>query len=212
MVFPFFLRRILLQALLGYELHPTSRIGFSYVSPKKLVLGPHARIGHLTVCKGMDLLQLDAHATIGRLNWITAFPSGKAIHFVHQPDRAPRLILGEHSAITHRHIIDCTHSIVIGAFTTVGGYHSQMLTHGIDLERSRQSSSPITIGRYCFLGTSCVVLGGSALPDYSVLGAKALLNKQYREQYFLYAGVPARPVKKISAESLYFSRREGFVK
>src|SRR5207245_5527131 len=83
----------------------------------------------------------------------------------------PQLIVGDHAAITHRHLIDCTDSITIGRFTTVAGHRSQFLTHGIDFEDCVQKAKPIEIGQYCHIGTSCILLPGSRLPDYSMLGA-----------------------------------------
>ena len=121
------------------------------------------------------------------------------------------MILGSQSAITHRHIIDCTNAVHIGEFTTLAGYRSQILTHSIDLMDCRQSSAPVRIGDYCFIGTDCVLLGGSALPSYSALGAKSLLNKAYDQTYSLYAGVPAKPVKSLEPEMKYFQREVGFV-
>ena len=190
----------------------TSRIGIAWVFPKQLILNKQARIGHLTVCKGLNLLQLGQHATIGRLNWITATPSKSKIHFSHQKDRRPELILSDHSAITNRHLIDCTNSVIIGKFSTIAGFYSQVITHSIDLEHCIQSSSPIKIGDYCFIGTNSVLLGGCALPSYSVLGAKSLLNKHYSESYYLYMGVPAKPEKSLSSQLSYFLRSRGYVK
>ena len=117
----------------------------------------------------------------------------------------------EHSAITNRHIIDCTNAVHIGKFSTVAGFRSQILTHSIDLEACRQSSAPVTIGDYCFVGTDCVLLGGSSLPNYSILGAKSLLNTSQQQEYYLYAGVPAKPVKELDRDFGYFSRTTGFV-
>ncbi|WP_218081019.1 acyltransferase [Anthocerotibacter panamensis] len=208
---PWPLRRWLLQTVFGYKIHPTSRIGLCWIWPQHLILEEHSRIGHLTVCKGLDLLHLMPYALIGRGNWITGFPSGPAVHFSHQPERVPQLVLGAHSAITNRHLIDCTSSVTIGSFTTFAGFQSQILTHSIDLAPCRQSSAPVVIGDYCFIGTNCVLLGGSTLPNFSVLGAKSLLNKAFTEPYYLYAGVPARPVKAIPREYAYFSRPVGFV-
>jgi acetyltransferase-like isoleucine patch superfamily enzyme len=208
---PWGLRRILLQLFCGYSLHPTSRIGLSLVYPDELVMGERASIGHLTVCKGLHRLHLGAHATIGRGNWITGFPAANKTFFTHQKDRVPELIIGAQSAITHRHIIDCTSAVHIGEFTTVAGFRSQILTHSIDLMDCRQSSAPVRIGDYCFVGTDCVILGGSTLPSYSALGAKSLLNKTHTEAHCLYAGVPARPVKSLGSEMKYFQREMGFV-
>ena len=120
-------------------------------------------------------------------------------------------MLSAHSAITNRHIVDCTERIRIGAFTTIAGFASQLLTHSINLENSRQEANPITIGDYCFIGTNCVLLGGSSLPDYSVLGAKSLLNRNCRDSYFLYGGVPAKPIKALPPTTRYFQRESGYV-
>ena len=174
-------------------------------------MGERASVGHLTVVKGASLVRLGESASIGNLNWITAFASGDARHFSHQTNRKPELIVEEQAAITNRHLIDCTNIVTIGAFSTFAGFRSQILTHSIDIAEGRQSSQPVTIGRYCFVGTGCVVLGGSVLPDYSVLGAMSLLNKEYSETYWLYAGVPAKPVKMIEKGSKYFTRMTGFV-
>lgn len=171
----------------------------------------HANIGNLTVCKNIDLLHLQQYASIGGGNWITGFRSQDFEYLNHQKDRHPQLILGEYSAITNRHLIDCTTSVTIGKFSIFAGFQSQILSHNIDIEFCRQSSTPVTIGDYCFIGTNRVLLGDSSLPNYSVLGAKSLLNKKYIDTYHLYAGTPAFPIKKLSQELLYFSRPTGFV-
>ncbi len=209
---PWPLRRWALERWLGYELDPTSRIGLSWVFPRRLILGPRTRIGHLTVCKNLDLIHLRESATIGNLDWITGFPLGPSPHFAHQPDRRPELHVGAHAAITHRHLIDCTNTVSIGAFSTFAGFQSQILTHSIDIAACRQTSEPVTIGEYCFVGTNCVLLGGAVLPDRCVLGAKSLLNKAYAETGQLYGGVPARPLQKLPiGDNAYFRRETGFV-
>ncbi len=111
--------------------------------------------------------QIDRTARIGRGNWITGFPLGGTRHFLHEPDRAPELHVGTHAAITNRHLIDCTNRVHLGAFSTFAGFRSQILTHSIDLGSCRQSSAPVRIGRYCFVGTGCTLLAASSLPDFS---------------------------------------------
>jgi len=211
LLLPWGLRRSFLEKQFGYSIHPSSRIGFAWIFPRRLVMEEGSRIGHLTLCKNIDLLHLGAHAIVGQLNWITGFPSGPSRHFAHQPDRRPELIVEKHAGISSRHLIDCTARVHIGAFATIGGFRSQLLTHSIDFAAGRQTAEPIEIGEYCFTGTNSVMLGGSVLPHHSVLGAQSLLNKKWEEPYRLYAGVPAKPVKELSPELEYFRRAEGFV-
>jgi acetyltransferase-like isoleucine patch superfamily enzyme len=208
---PWRLRRSFLENQFGYSIHPSSRIGLCWIFPRHLIMEENSRIGHLTVCKNIDLLHLGVGAIIGQLNWITGFPSGPSRHFAHQTDRQPELIVEAHAGISSRHLIDCTARVRIGAFATVGGFRSQLMTHSIDLQAGRQSAEPIEIGEYCFVGTNCVMLGGSSLPHHSVLGAQSLLNKKWDEPYRLYGGVPAKPLKELSREMEYFRRTEGFV-
>lgn len=208
---PWSARRRLLEKQFGFSIHPTSRIGFAWIAPRRLVMEENSRIGHLNFCKNIDLLHLGAGAMIGQLNWITGFPTGHSQHFAHQPDRRPELILEPHAGISSRHLLDCTARVRIGAFATVAGFRSQLITHSIDLAAGRQSSEPIEIGEYCFVGTDSVLLGGSVLPHHSVLGAKSLLNKKLETPFRLYAGVPAREVKALPENLQYFLRKEGFV-
>lgn len=211
-ILPWFLKRELLQIIFGYKLHETARIGFSWIYPDLLIMEEYSKIGHLNVAIHLNKIHLMSGAKIGRSNWITGYSlKGSKNHFVHQPDRKPELVLGEHSAITKNHHLDCTNKINIGKFTTIAGYHSQFLTHSINIEMNRQDSLPLDIGDYCFVGTNVVILGGAVLPSFSVLGAKSLLNKEQVNQYYLYGGVPAIPIKPIDQSALYFNRKNGFV-
>jgi acetyltransferase-like isoleucine patch superfamily enzyme len=209
---PWPIRRRYLTAVFKYQIHPSAKIGYAWVFPKKLIMAAGSGIGHFTTAVHLDEIVLNEHAKIGRSNWITGFPSGtKSPHFSHQKNRVSRLEVGQHSAITKNHHIDCTNSINIGKFTTVAGYYSQLLTHSIDIIDGRQHSSPITIGDYSFLGTNVVLLGGAVLPSYSVLGAKSLLNKAFNETHTLYGGVPAKPLQALPRDAQYFTRLTGFV-
>jgi carbonic anhydrase/acetyltransferase-like protein (isoleucine patch superfamily) len=210
-VLPWRVKRYFLRTLYGYDLHPTSHIGLAWVYPRRLVMGAHARIGHLTVCKGMELLAIGEHSIIGRLNWISAYPLRQPPHFAHMKERKPQLVIGEHAAITHRHIVDCTEEVTIGAFATVAGYRTQILTHSIDLTECRQDAKPVRIGPYSFVGTACTILGGAAVPDHSIVAAHSLLNRAHEDGYRLYAGVPAKSVSQLDPQMKYFTRTTGFI-
>jgi acetyltransferase-like isoleucine patch superfamily enzyme len=211
LLLPWPLRRVALNRLFGYQIDRTARIGWAWIFPERLVMGPGSRIGHLTLCKGLQLLHMGAHASIGRGNWITGVPKGNRQHFVHQPERIPQLLIGAHAAITNRHLIDCTNSVEIGEFATFAGFYSQILTHSIDLEFCRQSSAPVRIGRYCFVGTGSVLVAGSSLPDYCVLAASSLLDRAHTTSHRLYGGTPAVQMSELSPSLGYFRRESGWV-
>lgn len=209
---PWKLRCFLYKTLFGFHIDETARIGVSFILPKKLSMGKNSKIGHFNIIKGVCEVALGEAASIGSLNWISGFPKDKiSPHFSDQINRAPKLIIGDHSAITNRHLIDCTDSVTIGCFSTFAGFRSQVLTHSISIAESRQRSGPVLIGDYSFIGTGSIILPNSHLPSFSVLGAGSVLNKKYDEEFQLYAGNPARPVKNISRDADYFNRKTGYV-
>ncbi|TDO97070.1 hypothetical protein EV145_11090 [Flavobacterium sp. 245] len=209
---PWRLKRFMLIQFFKYEIHPSARIGLSWIYPKKLIMSSNSNIGHFNVGVNLGLIKIEQYSTIARGNWITGFPDdSNSQHFSHQPDRKSHLIIGHHSAITKNHHIDCTNTIQIGNFVTIAGYASQFLSHSINIELNIQDSQPITIGDYCFLGTASTVLGGANLPSYSVLGANSLLNKTFTTPYRLYGGNPAKEIKELPKDFKYFTREVGFV-
>lgn len=206
---PWHLRRRLLCYFYKYEIHPTAHIGFSWIYPDRLFMGELTSIGHLNVVKGLHVLRMSKSSLINRLNWITGQPLGCNINFANEPGRCPELRLEEHSAITNRHLIDCTNLVHIGRYSIVAGFRSQILTHGIDFEKSAQSSAPVSIGEYCFIGTASVLLKGARIPDYCVVGAMSLVNKSFDEEQSLYAGVPACRIKSVDLSMNWFHRDIG---
>jgi acetyltransferase-like isoleucine patch superfamily enzyme len=209
---PWFIRRRLLCLLFGYRIDKTAHIGFSLILASQIEMDAFASIGNLNFCRRINRLSLGQYAVIGSLNYITGMPEGCTTHFAHCISRRCELAVHEHSALTSRHFIDCTGGITVGAFTTIAGVRSQILTHSIDLERCRQDAKPVQIGAYCFIGTGCTILPGGGLPDRSVLGAMSLLNKSFDDPEWLYGGVPARPVKKLDQPpGSYFHRSRGYV-
>lgn len=209
---PWKIRRKLLELCYGYKIDPTAHIGFSYIYPKYLEMGAGSTISHLNVAIHLDKMVLGKNSSIGRHNWITGFPTNTgALPFSHDLNRKSELIIGNDSAITQKHHIDCTNAIHIGAYVIIAGYSSQLLTHSIDIHESRQDSHPITIGNYCFVSTGVIILGGSTLPSFSVLAAGAVFIKSYDKEWFIYGGVPALPIKEIDKSAKYFSRVRGYV-
>jgi len=207
---PMTMRARLLNRVSGWSVHPKARIGRGVLLLcDELKLEENSRIGSLTVVKGLSKLWLKSGATVGRLNWITGYPLQMKESFSHRPTRRPELIMERESAMTNRHIVDCTDSIRIGEFATVAGFASQLLTHSIDVMTNRQDCKPIEVGAYAFVGTRSVLLGGAVIPACTVVAAGSVVTGRLEEEYAVYGGVPARELKRLSREVAYFNRATG---
>lgn len=148
-----------------------------YIFSKHLIMKNGAMVKHLNVAINLDEIIMDENALIDRSNWITGYSTGAGSDFFKdETDRKSLLSLGANSIITKKHHFDCTNRIIIGIFVTMAGCNSQFLTHSIDIYFNRQGSKPIIIGNYCFISTRVTILGGSSLPDKSVLALGFLLD------------------------------------
>lgn len=211
-LFPWRLRRALLQWRYGWCIDATARIGKSIILARNVNMEPLSRIHTGVLCKGIDLLSLGQDSGIASLTYITGFSALDKRFFKKVNERRCELVLGAHAGITSRHFIDCNGGVYIGDYATVAGIRTQILTHSIDVYKNQQDAKPVHVGRACFVGTGCILLPGSVLPDYSVLGAGAVLTKAHDKIGCVYAGAPARPVKKIDVEKVaYFHRQKHVV-
>lgn len=209
---PWKFRRYVLNKYFLYNIAPTARIGLSFIYPKHLTMGEGATIGHLNVAINLDCIIMGKNCIISRSNWITGYPTDTdSPHFAHDKERRSELIMGDESSITKKHHIDCTNSVFLGEFAAIGGYDTQILTHSVDMMECRQDSHPIIIGKYSLVATRSIITGGAQLPAFSVLCAGAYLGKHYEEEWKMYAGVPARPIKDIPREAKRFHRTQGYI-
>lgn len=203
-------KRVIGNRLLGWDIHESALIGVSLLNVDTLIMGPGSRIGHFSVLRDLKKLELSASSRIGQWNWITA-----AAPLVRSPslgladDRRGSLIVGKHSAITSRHYIDCSGGITIGAYTTVAGVKSTILTHQIDVAASKQTISPVSVGDYCFIGSDVKITPGTTIGNECVIAMGAVAAGNLIEPRTLYGGVPARPIKQVDGS--YFQRQTGFV-
>lgn len=210
---PWKMRCYMLNKVFHHNIHSDAYISrCALLDIQRIEMASGAVISAGNVIKGLSSLKMQEHSYIGTLNWISGYPLMPcAKHFASDPHRACSLQMEAHSCISSRHIIDCTDKVTLGEYSTVAGYRSQILTHSVNIKESKQRCSPVTIGKYCFIGTSVTILPGSVLPDYCVLAANSLLNKQEQVQWSLYGGVPAKKIGDLQRENVYFQRKIGFI-
>lgn len=209
MLLPWGIRRWILNSVFGYKIHQTARIGKSILLPKALIMAEYSSIGHLNVAHGLEELRMDAHSTIGNLNWISGYPLEQTRYFAKFKNRFPQLYMEEHSIIVNRNILDCTDRLTMRRFSAIAGNRSQILTHSVDLGTNNQACAPVTIGTYSFIGSGSMVLKGVTLADHCVVMAGSVLAKNQTESYKLIAGVPAQAIRNLSPKLPFFNRTKG---
>jgi len=200
-------KRLVYRHVFKYEVHDTARIRICFIDADRVTLGANSAIGHFTVIRHLPELHLGDHATIGQWNWITCgefFTSGESEV---PPPAQQGLFIDRHAALTSRHYVDCAGGVFIGAFTTVAGVRSTIMTHQINME-GRQVCAPVRIGDFCYIGSDVKFVPGATVPDRSVVGMGAVVAGELPDCEGLYVGVPARFVRTIE-QSEYFTRTVG---
>ena len=214
---PSFLKRPCFRLFFGYRIGKRVQIGLSIIDARDCELGPDVRIGHLNVFTGVKKLTLDDHVHIGHLNIVRG---GDEVHMeryaqlirlneinsIPEPDVVnavdPRFLLGAGSVITTGHKIDYTDRVEIGRRTIIGGRNSSLWTH------NRQRTQPIEIGELAYVGSEIRMAPGGSLPPRCVVGIGAVITGKIEAEGWLIAGVPAKPIKELSAEDRFLIERK----
>jgi hypothetical protein len=200
------MRPRILNLVPDYHVDRTSSIGASFLCPSTtLIIGPHVRVGHLTVARRLERLELGAYSQMGNFNLISGVPRGPHDPYIAAaPDREPELVLGERAVVTNRHYFDCADSIRLAEGSVIAGLRTIFITHGLNLATGELRCHPVRIGRCSMVSTACMVLMGSVLPDYCVLTPMSLLRKAHTEKYRLYGGNPAVVVRELDRDAGFF--------
>lgn len=194
-----------LLRMLGYSIHATADIRRCILlNVTMLHAGPNSRIGLGSVIRELRLVSLGSSARIGQWNWISSAPN-IALTPTHG-----ELIIGDHSAVTSRHYIDCSGGVEIGPFSTVAGVRSTFITHGIDWRCSEQSSAPIKIGSYCIVSSTVNLTPGTIVPDRSVVGMGVTVDRHLGASGGLVLAERGHVVKS-PLRGEYFTRVRGYV-
>lgn len=198
-------RQKILRKMFGHEVHPSARIGLSFIAVEHLYIAEGSGIASFTLIRGLRECILHEEVDIGRFNWITAIPLGSGEFFQQVKDRDPSLEIGFGSVILHRHIVDCNAKVTMGELSGLAGYRTTLLTHGVDIRENAQTAEPVTIGDRTMIGSNCVILGGSVIPGYSIVSAGSTVRNAFEEPG-LYSGVPAKRVSDLPQDAKFFHR------
>lgn len=199
---PWTIRRKLLSVFFGFQLDPSSRIGLSIIVGNQIRLDSNARIGHFNVIRNTRQLHMEEGSRIGQWNWISASPE---FHQAFPNSNYGNCRIQKNAAITSRHYIDCSGGFDLGRFSIIAGVRTTVLSHQIDLSSSVQKGLPVSIGNYVFVGSNSKITPGSRISDQSVIAMGSVVVGSLDPGGHLWAGVPARPMRKV--EGLWFVRQ-----
>ncbi len=72
------------------------------------------------------------------------------------------------------------------------------MNHDVNDYSQYIEAAPIIIGDNCWLATNCVILPEVVLGNHTVVAAGAVVTHSYPDGNQILAGIPAKPVKKLS--------------
>ena len=214
---PSFLKRPCYRLVCGYKIGKRVRIGLSIIDAKecridddvqighlnliirvkKLDIGDHVRIGHLNIIRGGDEVKLGRYSEIIRMNEINSIAEPDVVNPID-----PRFSLGDGSIVTTGHKIDFTDRVTIGRRSILGGRNSSLWTH------NRQRTRPIDIGSFAYIGSEIRIAPGGGLPSKCIVGIGSVITSELTAEGHLIAGVPAKPVKELTAEDQFLIERK----
>lgn len=206
LLFPTAFVRLLVNAL-GGHVGKGARVGFSLVLARRLhleggsrighgslvrvgrlLLRRRAYIGHLNLCVGPFDIWLADTAGIGNRNIISRAPLGVTWG-------PAQLRLGQLSKITASHKVDCTMSVLFGAYSTLAGQGSQLWSHGYvhasEGAGRYRVDGRVRIGDNVYIGSRSLILGGIRIADKVVVGAGLTVSRNLDEAGF-YVSAPMR--------------------
>ncbi len=64
----------------------------------------------------------------------------------------------------------------------------------------------LIIEDYVYIGSSVRVLPGVEIPSYCFVGMGSVISKSFKDNYILIAGAPAKVMKNLSSDSIFFNR------
>lgn len=102
--------------------------------------------------------------------------------------------LAHNTVILGKSITLCD-DVMVGPNTViVSGNHT---FSGNSFRFGKSKIKPILIEKGAWVAANCTILGGSIFPPRSILGAGSVFNKEAVEGECLYAGSPAKKIKKL---------------
>jgi len=159
-------------------------------------VGEDVRISELALISRPHLVEMGSHIAIDMWTYIsTETILGDYIHI------APSVsIIGGANA-----------HLTMGNFTNIGSggrivcatddFSQGLISPVVPLEHRTVISEPVVFEDFATLGVNCSVLPGVTIGEGCIVGANSVVTRD-TEPWMIYAGSPARPVKKREKERI----------
>lgn len=151
----------------------------------------------------MGKLKYECKLLVGKLFRLfhqKQFPRETVFFGIPQLIRPDRLACGEGLKVNDHVFINADGGVKIGKDVTLS-YGVTILAAAYDKEQFFQGkrihkNRGIIIGNNVWIGANATIIDGTYICDHVIIGAGAVVTKDIREPYSVYAGIPA---KKISS-------------
>jgi len=170
-----------------------------------------AFVDSFNVFRDIPEVEIGSYCTIGSWNRFETAQEFANDAGVKDRGNQPRLIVGAHCGIGGRHFFDVQDELTIGSYSTIAGCNSVFFTHQLDIGRPQQSAKPVHIGEYCIIGSRVAFAPGAHVASKCIVGMGSMVAKRFEEPYSLIVGNPARVVKQLPPEAMYFHREHGYI-
>lgn len=116
------------------------------------------------------------------------------------------LIIGNHVSFNGNSYIQCVGGVKIGSYVTIS-YGVTILTTGLKAEdypnicmcpMREHIFAPVTIGDGVWLCANSMVMPGVSIAPRIIVAAGSVVTKDLDREGWLYAGIPAKPIKPLS--------------
>lgn len=190
------------------QINKDARIGFSWISARRIELDENTRIGHFNLIK-VDSLVVKKRAYIKHLNFIKGDFSlilgsdswinhSNKISTIGHSYHPVKLELLSHAKIGVSHLLDMTDSIRIGEYSMLAGSDTQIWTHSFyyskETAKIARIDAPVLIGSHCYIGSRCCITSGVTIGDAITVGAQTCVSKSIDKQG-LYVSQPMRYIE-----------------
>jgi acetyltransferase-like isoleucine patch superfamily enzyme len=202
------LRTAVARRLLGWEIHPTARLGRSVVDVRRLTMGPGAAIGPRNLITGLEELTMGPESRIGGGNRIVGFFDGMAMFHGDHPRRSA-LLMGAYAIITTDHKIDCSDTVELEPYAVLGGFGCVVLTHSLDLRTNGWRIAPLRIGDHSIVLSGCTMFVGASVAPRVIVAAGSVIAAPLEQEATLYQGNPAVAVRELDLSEYAFLTRPG---